>query len=879
MLKLHEECCLKRGSNQKTQLNFRFYLFAPKKTMIRLILIGLILNSCLSLKAQTSEIDSLETALGGLTSPSERVPLLLKLNELTPTQFPEKKYDFAHKALLLSKVLGNDKYLMEAYYRMGLFTGSVSKKNELAMTYVDSSMAIAQQLNDPLFIAHNLARRGHLTSNIVRTKETNKQSTALYTEALEIYKSIPNEKGIANALGSLSYYARRRNEIDEALDFAQQAIDVATKANDPKSLIFSKTQKGRCFITKGKFKDALKVLQEALDLAIENDFKTKQANLYNLLGVILNRIPDYDLAIDQINKGIELNKLLKDTIGLGSCLTSLGVSYSRKGSYDKSLEAYFLAVKYLESQDNISAASNAYTNIGKNYKQLKEYDRALEYYERAIKIKLKDNNEEGAGRVYNNMGTTCVELGEYDRALEYYFKSLELHKKTKYKNSEGIALINIGEVYMKTQSFAKALDYSYRALDIFTTIDNKSTMSAALQIIAETYMEMKKYPEQASTFQLQNKSAFEIENMLLRAKDLAEASNRFTELRNVYITLVEFYRDKDSKNALTYQDKLMAINDSIYQSDKLMAVAEMQTKFDLTNKVKENLHLKETNELIQSRNKLYLLTAISLFGFLIAGGIFYRQLNNVKEKLEIQNNTIEDQNDQLTSLNKTKDRFFGIIAHDLKSPLIAMQGLGKRINFLLKKDDQEQLLALGDQVDNTSTKLNDLLDNLLNWASIQTGDIPFHPQTLNLFDIGEDVVSIFENNAAAKGVNLEMDIADDLRIFADERATNTILRNLISNAVKFTPKGGTVSLSATQKNGNLNIAIKDTGEGISPSRLKNLFTLDKKSTLGTSGEKGTGLGLMLCKELVEMNGGTLNVCSTEGVGSSFEFALPTKKTS
>jgi len=846
--------------------------------MIRLVLIGFILNSCLSLYAQTSEIDSLETLLSGINDQTKKAPLLLELADLTSSQFPKKKYDYAREALQLAKLSGNDAYLMRAYHTIAKIKNPYStlSYDDQDMSYVDSSMVLVDQLNSQLFRAKNLALRGFLTYNLEKSKEANQKAIDYYLEALKIYKSIPDEKGTAHCLNNLSFHTQRKGEIKEAMNLANEALTIGTKIDDPFSIITSKTHIGRCLFRKGKFKEALEVNRSALEIAKQHDFKKKQASLYNAIGVLLNRVPDYDLAIEEILKGIEINKLLKDTSGLGRCYTNLGVSYSRKGSYDKSLEIYFDAVRYHESQNDFSAASNAYTNIGKNYKQLKEYDRALEYYERSLKIKLETENEEGAGRVYNNMGTTCIELGEYDRALEFYFKSLELHRKTKYKNSQGIALVNIGEAYMKKQFFAKALDYSYRSLDIFSEIGNKGATSSALQVIAETYLEMKKYPEQAS--QVKNKSTFEIENMLLRAKDLAEESNRFIELRNVYLTLTEFYRDRDVKNALLYQDKLMAVSDSIYKSEKLTAVAEMQTKFDLTNKVKENLHLKETNELIQSRNKLYLIAALCLFGFLVAGGILYRQLNNVKEKLEVQNVTIENQNSQLTNLNQTKDRFFGIIAHDLKSPLIAMQGLGKRINFLLQKDDQKQLLALGDQVDNTSTKLNDLLDNLLNWASIQTGDIPYHPQRLNLFDIGEDVVSIFENNAASKEVYLEMDIADDLEIYADERATNTILRNLISNAVKFTPKGGTVSLTAIPKKDKLQITIKDTGAGIAPDRLKNLFTLDKKSTLGTSGEKGTGLGLVLCKELIEMNKGILNVTSTLGAGSSFEFSLPIQPT-
>ncbi len=816
-------------------------------------------------------MDSLNNLLRSTDEPTEQVPLLLELAKLSTSDFSKEKKDYASQALVIAKQLKSSELLMQAHLQVAN-AYRVSNDYEKSLAHSDSSLNIARQLNDSLCIAKNLSVLG--LTNIDMGRKTYPAAEFYFLDALPIYQTLNDKPGQANCFINLSFLVRKKNKLKEAIDFANQALAIGTDINDPAILLSVNYQLGLCYHRKGNYEEALKAQRSALQLAKQLGNERREANTLNQISITLNRTGDYESSVEHSQKAAQINKARNDTTHWGGNLTNMGVSYSRLGSYHKSLEVYFEALKLLESQNDKQGISNAYTNIGKNYKQLKEYDKAMEFYNRSIKLKLELNDEEGAGRVYNNLGTTAFEQGDYDTALDYYFKSLELHKKTKFKNSEGIALVNLGEAYQKKQRFAEALDYSYQALDIFSDIGNKGGMAAALNYIADTYIELKKYPEQASLFKLENKSAFEIEGMLMQAKDLAEEINNFDDMRNVYISLIEFYRKDNPEDALIFQDKLIAISDSIYQSEKLAAATEMQTKFDLRNKEKENEFLIETNTLIQTRNRWYLLMSVALLWLLFIGLYFYVQIRKVKEQLEVQNQTIENQNEELTKLNNTKDRFFGIIAHDLKSPLIALQGLGKRIDFLLRNNERDQLLALGNQVDGTSTKLNNLLDNLLHWASIQSGNIPYQPQRLNVLDVAEDVMDLFENNAASKGVDLQMDISPDLHIHADERAVNTILRNLISNAVKFTPSGGLVSMTTSQQNGDAHISLKDSGEGIPPDRLKTIFSNNKKSTRGTAGEKGTGLGLILCKELIELNKGQFTVQSTPGKGSCFEFTLP-----
>ena len=170
------------------------------------------------------------------------------------------------------------------------------------------------------------------------------------------------------------------------------------------------------------------------------------------------------------------------------------------------------------------------------------------------------------------------------------------------------------------------------------------------------------------------------------------------------------------------------------------------------------------------------------------------------------------------------------------------------------------------------------MDNLLNWALSQQGVLPYHPKPISIQQAGENIFNMFENNAKAKSITLNLQIEKHQRVFADEASLNTILRNLVSNAIKFTPEGGTVTLSTETKGDKIFININDTGTGISGEKLSKLFSLEKVSNKGTFGEKGTGLGLTLVKELTELNKGSINVNSLLGKGSNFTLSLPTTQT-
>ncbi|MGW8123051.1 sensor histidine kinase [Roseivirga echinicomitans] len=247
-----------------------------------------------------------------------------------------------------------------------------------------------------------------------------------------------------------------------------------------------------------------------------------------------------------------------------------------------------------------------------------------------------------------------------------------------------------------------------------------------------------------------------------------------------------------------------------------------------------------------------------------------RLLNEQRMVLE---KKVEERTKELSEANATKDKFFSIIAHDLRSPMIALQGVGQKLEYFIKRDKQEKLLEMGGKIDQSVDQLNHLLNNLLNWAASQTGGVPHNPSKLDLEVLMEENIELYRSLAESKGIEVGCELAVKF-VYADLNTTSTIIRNLMSNALKFTRDGGKIRISAQEKNGMVEIQIEDQGVGMDEHTLEQLFKGNVTGQLGERGEKGFGLGLKLCKEFTEMNGGQISVMSKLNIGSTFTVTLP-----
>jgi two-component system sensor histidine kinase/response regulator len=250
------------------------------------------------------------------------------------------------------------------------------------------------------------------------------------------------------------------------------------------------------------------------------------------------------------------------------------------------------------------------------------------------------------------------------------------------------------------------------------------------------------------------------------------------------------------------------------------------------------------------------------------------ELTQKQEMILLQDENLKINNKKLTILNATKDKFFSIIAHDLKNPFNSILGYSELLIEEFKELTEEKKLEFIGAIHDSSRRIYVLLENLLEWASTQTGNIRFHPEVFDLCEVFETNYALIRSKFEEKGILFSKDLSDNTQVFADYNMISTVIRNLLGNAVKFTEKGE-IKAAIKPINNHLEVSISDSGIGIPAKILAGIFEIDHKtSTAGTRGEKGSGLGLLICKEFVLKNGGEIFVTSEEGKGTTFTFTVP-----
>ncbi len=249
-------------------------------------------------------------------------------------------------------------------------------------------------------------------------------------------------------------------------------------------------------------------------------------------------------------------------------------------------------------------------------------------------------------------------------------------------------------------------------------------------------------------------------------------------------------------------------------------------------------------------------------------------LRDISEQKQIEN-SLREREVRLRELNATKDKFFSIIAHDLKSPFNAIVGFSNLMTEQIKLKDYDGIEEYAEIILNSSTRAMELLKNLLEWSRSQTGRMTFNSEYLDISLLIRETTDLLKDSAQQKLISILVDVPSNMQVMADRAMINSVLRNLLSNAIKFTHTTGRIFVTAVQNRDECQISIRDTSVGIGKENISKLFRMDESfSTVGTHNEKGTGLGLLLSKEFVEKHGGKIWVTSEPGKGSTFYFTIP-----
>ncbi|BAX82106.1 tetratricopeptide repeat protein [Labilibaculum antarcticum] len=618
-------------------------------------------------------------------------------------------------------------------------------------------------------------------------------------------------------------------------------------------------------------------------IALKEDSKIDIAKSLQTIGINYWAKSELHLALENYQKAFKIYENLKDSKGISSLLSNLGMVYKDLANYENALSHYLRALKISEDKGFTDLTSKILSNLSTVYLAQNNYSKALEYTQEAISINKKHGKSGILAVQENTLGSIYEAENNYKKAQACYKRALRINENNKDSYGTTISLYNIGNTEYHLKNFTSAIEYFEKSLTLSTKIDDQIGVLFANKSIGLIHKELKKYDSALAYY----KKSF----------DLATELNLREEKLDIYKNYSELYKAVGEFNkSLNYLEKFVSLKDSIYTENSSKQMAEMQTKYDSEKKEKENELLRKNSE-IQNlaiakqttiRNSFI---ALSVFIILIAIILYSRfkikkdantilsQKNNLiekhKEELLRKNNKLTEQYGQVKLLNATKDKFFKIISHDLKAPFNSILGFSELLNSnYYSLDDTERIDMIG-EIDRSSRFAYELLINLLTWARTQTGDTMISKEPLILKELVETCANLYGQSAVAKNIDIIVNIPTDITLTIDKNTSLIFIGNLINNAIKFTPEGGLISINTSEEDNFVRLHIVDTGVGMPPEVIKNLFKIDEGiSTQGTNDEKGTGLGLILCKEFIEKNGGDISVISEVGKGSEFTVTIP-----
>lgn len=581
------------------------------------------------------------------------------------------------------------------------------------------------------------------------------------------------------------------------------------------------------------------------------DNSTRLSILYE----VTKSLPEPDDQIHYANLLLELALDNKNDDFLSKAYHLLGVANRFKGNLHKGLQYLFNSGEIAIKLGDKEMLAKTYVEIASCYSSNSDTKNALEYNRKAINIFRDLGGGQQLAINLLNTGFDFYSLDELDSARKFYDEAEPIFDEIGLKIGKAYTIGNRALVYWKQGNLFKAESDLLSAIKILKSLGDQFGIADYNNQLARIYYQQGRL-EEAIDFSTKSLAISE-------EVDLKE------QARDAYKTLFEAFRKKaEFDKALEYHLSYLAYRDSIQNQETVKRMADLRTEYEVGQKQAEVDLLT-----IEKRNQQFMLMATGAFALVLvvlAMIIFkyYRDRNRTAHLLA-------RQKDELESLNQTKDKFFSIISHDLRGPVSSFMGVSYMIRHFVQSKDTSQLLEVADDIDNSVKRLSALLDNLLTWAMQQQGHFPHVPEKLNFSEMADELVQTLDTMASAKHIRLYSAVGDEVILWADRNTTMTIIRNLVSNSLKFTPEHGEVKITAMEQGEFAEIRVSDTGVGIPREKLKALFNLEaKKSTYGTSGEKGLGLGLQLVHEFIEMNGGRIKVDSTEGEGSTFTIWLP-----
>jgi signal transduction histidine kinase len=535
---------------------------------------------------------------------------------------------------------------------------------------------------------------------------------------------------------------------------------------------------------------------------------------------------------------------------------------------------------------------------GAMYYEWGDFRKARNYYQKAFEIYRSVGDSLSLPSVYQNLSAANMNIGlsfipekfkifenlsnmdnQYivDNSSRYYLdlslsqieKSIHLHKKYNMSELYPNLYSYLGVIKAYYGETSIAIEYLKLAIDSLQDHPN-------INLLARNYINL-------GIMNYRIGDLDKAEELLKKSISIADSTGDPILLNDAYYSLMDLYEDLSNyEQAHLLAMKIINIKDSVFNRQSMEKIIELETEYEVDKKNNE-LQLAKAEKQALDKEKNYFIVIILLLSIavILISVLFYfksrsnKELNQKSRKLEAMNFELEKTKVKITEANQTKDKFFSIISHDLKNPISSF----KQVTSFLDDDyyniDDNEKIEIIKELRKYSENLYNLLENLLTWSRTQRGNINYNPEYEDLHDIVNYTIEHLNVQSERKNIDIINNIRKRTVAYFDPNLTSTILRNLISNAIKYSNENSKVEISL--KNGFdqfYSIDIKDSGIGINENKLNKLFEVGRNiSTSGTRNESGTGLGLVICKEFAQRQGGDINVKSKPGIGSTFSLLI------
>lgn len=605
----------------------------------------------------------------------------------------------------------------------------------------------------------------------------------------------------------------------------------------------------------------LTLSKKSLELSKKAGYINGEISSYHSLGGYYSDKGKIDQAISSFTKAYDLANQHNNDLLKASTLNDLAKEYYYKGDYSKALKWYLATIEIAEKNNYKNIISIVNDNIAHLYLEQKDYEQAMVFLQRSKTIHEDIGNPLFLAETLSNIASTYADMNELEYAMYNVNISIATFEKEKILEWLAYCYEIKGKIYLKKNKNTWALYWYKQSELLHKEIEDDRGKIDLLNGMTEAYLNLNK----DSIAEVYALNAFELSKKIGLRVGIKNSTQKLAKI---------FKNKKDFEKSLWYHELYQVTYESLSATNNEKALNMLKTRVEYDQQ-RQQLIIENEKALAKRNIYIYIFIVILIIFAIITFLIHRNEKEQKKLNLELRNKKadLEEKQAYLNELNQTKNKLFSIIGHDLRGPIGAFQGLLKlfKEGEMSKDEFLNFVPKLKVDIDTISFTLN----NLLSWGQTQmNGSITRHSVT-NLDCIVEENIALLSEIAEAKSITLVNRIEPNCQIWSDPNQIDIIIRNLLSNALKFTPNNGQIIIGAIQKIKTCEIYVKDNGLGMTEDIIDKLFEKDSNhTTYGTNDEKGTGLGLSLCKEMVEKNNGKIWVHSALGKGSSFYFTIP-----